>query len=407
MEKSNYSMMNNLKADLRNIGLEPQLLPMVDHIASQRINMCTTGLTQAMVPDGREMPCVASGMEREYMKYTFNATRFEQNSIVLACIPMYRNINGINYCPKYVLVYYGEDDGQVHSMWIQKYTQGTNGFGYDLNINKNYLVPNMFIPKGTCISHANTVDGSKYCLGSNLNICYGTFKEVVEDAFAISETAAKKLTTTGYTTIIVPVGKNMIPLNIYGDINNYKFLPELGEKVREDGIICAFRYVDDMSFIADMTNSSLMVPQHGHDNIYYAQNPGSVLVDIRVDKNPNRKIKTPEYIFQQTQKYEDEMFAFMHRIIKVYEEECVEKARTASKEFTVLVKNAAEYLHTKPRMKVFGRIRKSVPKLSRKSELINFMEITMTFRYKIPVSLASKITGRSGDKGVVSAINCV
>lgn len=403
-EYAEYPLMNNLKADIRNIGMEPQLIPLVDHIASQRINMFTTAITQAMIPDGREMPSVASGKERDFMNYTFNSGRFTQNAVTLAVIPIYRvgvGSDPIPYCPAYVLVYLGEEDNLVHSMYVSTYVQGTNGFGYDQELD---IAPGVFVPKGSCVAHAKTVVGSRYCLGVNLNVCYGTFKETVEDAFAISRSAAKKLTTTGYKTLVINVQKNMIPVNLYGDIGHFKFLPELGEKVREDGVVCAFRQVDDLSYISDMTAEALSGAFYLHDDVYYAQHPDATLVDIRVVRNPSNKVKTPSYVFAQTEKYERETIDFHRRIIQVYEQECLKKSRGIGKEFNVLVTKAAETLGTIPKQRAFGKVRRSPSKYTRKNDVIGFMELILTLRYKMPISLASKITGRSGDKGVISAI---
>lgn len=403
-EYAEYPLMNNLKADIRNIGMEPQLIPLVDHIASQRINMFTTAITQAMIPDGREMPSVASGKERDFMNYTFNSGRFTQNAVTLAVIPIYRvgvGSDPIPYCPAYVLVYLGEEDNLVHSMYVSTYVQGTNGFGYDQEID---IAPGVFVPKGSCVTHAKTVVGSRYCLGVNLNVCYGTFKETVEDAFAISTSAAKKLTTTGYKTLTINIQKNMIPVNLYGDIGHFKFLPELGEKVREDGVVCAFRQVDDLSYISDMTPEALSGALYLHDDVYYAQHPNATLVDVRVVRNPSNKVKTPSYVFAQVEKYERETTDFHRRIIQVYEQECLKKSRGIGKEFNVLVTKAAETLGTIPKQRVFGKVRRSPSKYTRKSDVIGFMELILTLRYKMPISLASKITGRSGDKGVISAI---
>ena len=402
-----YPLMRNLKADLRNMGLEPMLVPLADHTSSQRLNMYTTGITQAIIPDGREMPLVFSGKEYNFMQYTFNATRLEQNAVTVATIPLYRTNTGsdpIKYCPMYVMVYYGEQDEQMHSMYVYSYTQGTNGFGYDLEIDKKYFAPGTFIPKDTCISHSKAVIDNRYCLGTNLNICYGTFKETVEDAFAISESAAKKLEATGYTTLLIRVPKNAVPLNLYGDLSTYKFLPELGDDIREDGIVCGFRRVDETTYITDMTDLALLKPQHEHDTLYYLPKPHARLINIRIDKNVNKKVKTPDYMFAQSFKYENEQIEYYKRILSVYENECVKKGIKPSLEFISLVDNAAKYLGTVPGMKVFGRTRKSPSKLSRKNEPIGFIDYTLTFRYKIPVSLGSKATGRSGDKGVVSKI---
>src|SRR5574344_1815707 len=198
-----YPMTRNLKINPKLLGTEPLLVPMADHVSSQRLNMLSNNLPQTLVTDGAEYPTVATGYEIEFGKYRFDGTKFEQDSIILATIPRYRTGVGaapIQYCPSYTIIYLGLTDNKVHCMYVNKYTQGSNGFGYDLNINKNLMQPQTKVYKDQSVSHSNNVNGVEYNLGVNANVCYMTAKETVEDAICVSKSLADKLITTGFRT---------------------------------------------------------------------------------------------------------------------------------------------------------------------------------------------------------------
>ena len=106
--------------------------------------------------------------------------------------------------------------------------------------------------KNDDIVHAPTHSGSIYKLfGCNLNVAYMAIPQVTEDGIAISESAAKKLETEGYSTISIDIGPGQIPLNLYGDETNYKFMPDIGNTVHEDGVVCALRTPTADSIVHD------------------------------------------------------------------------------------------------------------------------------------------------------------
>lgn len=403
--RPDFLMSRNLRIAPQFWGLELPWMPGGHQVSSQRINMYTTSLPQALITCGVEVPQVLSGSEREFMKYTFNQTRLEQNGVTIACIPKFRinvGMNQIKYCPQYLLIYLGDDDDQVHCMWVSKYTLGTNGFGWENTIKQDLLSPGTFIPAKTCVATSNAVQGSKYCLGVNANVCYATFPETVEDAICVSESYAKKQIAKGFRTLIVDVHKNMVPLNRYGDDLHYKFMPDIGERIGDDGIVCGFRKVDPLTYFADLAPQSLMKYQPLNDELYFSE-PGAQIIDIDVVENPSKKVTTPSYIFQQIDKYKNEAYAFYERVIQVYQQECVAKNRRLSPEFSTFVKYAASYLMTAKR-RVLGQSRKSLVKFKKKDTPIAFIQLKITLKYDIVPSLGSKLTCRSANKGVISKI---
>ena len=392
-----YPMLNSLNADPRYLGCAASLVPMIQFTSSQRLNMASTNLIQALPIKGCEMPNVASGYERQFLDYTFNPTRMPQSGTSLYVIPKYRanaGSNPIKSTPSYTLIYLGEEDNKIHCIEVPTYMKGVDGFGYPTEINPRMLRPGIGLTKDDTIVHSHSVDGSKYMLGTNANVCYITMKETVEDAFCISDRFADKLESTGIKTVIVDIDKNDVPLNLYGDVDNYKFCPDIGEYVKEDGLIIALRSVNDNSIISDMNETALTIPQYQHDNTIYAAAPNAVIIDIDVWVNENRKVKTPEYIFNQCHKYVEGNKQYYKRIIDIYNSECVEKKYEPSVEFGTLVERAVMHLSAYNRGMTFGGMsKKTPPKFSRKNEPISFIQMAITYMFKYKVSDGYKITG--------------
>lgn len=400
-----YPMIRNLNADPRLLGSETQLVPFCQFISSQRLGMFSSNSNQCMITDGCEMPHISSGMEREFKEYTFNHGVFEMDAQIIDAIPKYRTGIGsqpIKASPTFTLIYLGEDN-LIHCMEVPTYVKGTDGFGYDMHINYRYLNSGVLVPKGTRICHSNAIQGSKYCLGLNANICFMTDSRTVEDAFCISKSLAKRLESTAIRTLQLQIDKNMIPLNLYGSVDEYKFMPDIHESVREDGIVCAFRRVNDVTIMTDMADKVLMEPQHGHDDVYYADSPDSTIIDIDVFRNNSNKIKTPAHIFEQISKYEQSTINFYTRIIDVYNKKCLQEHYDLAPEFNTLVTRAASILDAY-RKRVFNLTRKTPPKFARKGDIIEFVDLVITYRYKNKVTEGNKITGREGGKGVISSI---
>lgn len=401
-----YPMARNLKIRPECLGLELPSVPFADKTSAQRMNMFTTTAPQALIVNGAEFPQVASGYEREYMKYTFNATRFDQDGIVLRAIPKFRTGVGpeaIHLCPEYLLIWYGMEDGRVHCCHVSTYTKGTNGFGWENIIDRHKMAPGSKVFKDECISHSKAVQGAQYCPGLNANMIYMTLPGTVEDAVIASKSFTKRAIATGYRELIIDIDKDMIPINLYGDRYNYKFIPDIGEKVGEGGMLCALRKVDEMTYYSDFTEQALMEVQPLHDDVYYNIEPGASVVDITVIRNPNKKILTPARIFQQLEKYEAEFYNFHEAVIKAYEEECVAKGRLPAHEFNTAVIQSGRILTT-VKKKVLGASRKTLAKFKRKDLPISHIQLIVTVKYDIKPNRGSKITGYWGNKGTISQI---
>ena len=397
--RPDYPLARNLKIPPECMGLELPSMAFGDKTSAQRMNMYTTTAPQALIIKGAEFPQVSTGYEREYLKYTFNTTRFDQPGTVLRAIPKFRTgvgADAINHCPEYLVLWYGHEDKKVHCSRVSTYTKGTNGFGWENIIDRFKMSPGSYLEKDECISHSRAVQDSLYCQGLNLNTCYITLPGTVEDAFIISESAAKRFAATGYREVVIDIDKNMVPINLYGDQYNYKFMPDIGEKVGKGGIICALRKVDADTYYSDFTEEALSKGQPLHDDIYYNTEVGATVVDITVIRNPNKRLLTPGKVFAQLEKYENEHYNFHEAVIKAYEEECVDKGRLPSHEFNTAVIYSGRILST-IKKKVLGVSRRTTAKFKRKDLPISHIQLVVTVKYDIKPSLGYKLSGAYGN----------
>jgi len=399
-------LLDNTNMDIRFIGLEALLAPFQQFTSSQRAAMFASHTVQALPLHEAEHPKIFTGYESIFGKYDFNPTKRNQDIYILDVVPKYpinRGIHPIKENPSYTVIYRGLNDSKVNYFILEKYGKGTDGYGYVQKwINTNLLTKGNYINKDVkFIKSPCNIEENMYGMGVNANVAFMTLPEVNNDAFLISESLAKKMTTTSVNTIDLKINPNQIPLNLYGDISEYKFLPDIGERVRNDGILCGFRTPTDSTFISDMMESELSVPHPCHDNLYYCPS-GSIIADIDFYVNYKKKIKTNKELFTQVDKYRIANINYWQRVLSIYEE-CKNKKYELSPAFNTLVTRCMAMLISN------GVQIKELPKrtsmdLIKKKDPIEFIYIKLTYVYDRKVNLAFKLTSRDGAKGVISDI---
>jgi hypothetical protein len=294
METTDYPYMSNTKASIKLLGHPSYLSPFAQFTSASRANMFASHCSQVMTLDNPEFTKIFTGGEYNLLQHTINGSRREHDCEILKIIPKYQPSflqKGIDDCPViYVLVLNILPNGEreLDYFTIDRYMMGTNGFGYvPIEQNKHRIVPGEILDKDTPITHSPHVSGNQYRLGTNLNVILGSFPEVVEDAFIISESAAKKLQTTEVSQVVIDCRQDRRPMNINGDEYEDKFLPDIGSYVRDDGALCAFRPVHWATCIADTEPESLREPLPLQDDVIYVE-PHSKIVDITFNVNRNK-----------------------------------------------------------------------------------------------------------------------
>lgn len=396
--------LNDTKAPAELVGLTPLLNAFADRNSSPRLTMATNHVTQSLTLDGCEHNKIFSGWESVIGEYEYNPTERKQDIQVIARIPRFITNTGafpLKECPFETIIYRGADDNQINYFDISKYTMRSEGYGYmNKLMHTEFLTEGTYIPKEMKFSTSPAHDGNRYMMGTNLNTAYMSLNGVTEDAFIITESAAKKLASDGFGKMEIMIAPNQIPVNLYGDENEYKFLPDVGEHARADGILCALRTPTTDSFIFDTDQNNLRKVQYTHDEIIYVPKGAEIMdIDIRVNRKVKNKTKNKNKglseFFNQVQKYRDQINAYCMRVWDTYQQ-LKAHGETLAPAFKTLVVRCAQNLLA-DNIRVPNYNRKADVTLVRKKETIEFIYIKVTYRFKHKVNKGYKLAGLCGN----------
>lgn len=149
---------------------------------------------------------------------------------------------------------------------------------------------------------------------------------IIEDGLVISESCRDKLKTKGYGAKVVEWGSDCYPLNLYGDDNDYKVFPDIGERVRRDGVIFAMREYDPVLAVCNMTNEALQTINHTFDKITYVSLSSvdveemPIIEDVSIWHTHNSDLwKTPPGMEKQVRRYWEASKIYNTSIDEVYQ----------------------------------------------------------------------------------------
>lgn len=408
-----YPYLSNTLADHRLLGIVPLYNPFVALISSQRSKMMSSHFSQAQLVRDVELPRCFTGYEKQLGRYRFNQTRRENDVQILAVIPKYKTYDGadpIRFNPKRTVLYRTVGTNMLGYFDLDVFTMRTDGYGYQnvlseiaqsLNGNSGLLPKDVVLQSTPAES-----DGIEKLFGTNLRVAYMGLPQVTEDAFIISESAAKKLQPDSYKKTSFNIRLDQIPLNLYGDEDHYRFMPDLGETVREnDGILCALRRPDANSIVHDLTPISLCKPQFHHDDVYRIP-IGSRIVDIDIYINrrarPRMEQSQYEIMFEQAEKYRHALDEYWENILNVFRQQH-DNVHLENPLRTLIVRAINSLLLENIRVREVASSKRPLMPAKHK-EAIEFIRVEVTYQPPVIVRNGFKLTGRFGNKGVIAKI---
>ena len=392
------------------------LNPFFHNVSPARQVMFTGNLAQANVLDGRTRKRIQSGLEREISKATFKHS-FDRDSVVLAVIPRFNSLmHGENFAinPMDLVVFEDYETRQLDVIELTRFHVMHQHYGFRFDIDEDVysqLTPKARIPAGTVIarSPAVTPDGD-YMYGLEAVTCPITDAGVTEDGLIISESFAKRLRTTGYETRTVTCGRNHYLINAYGNADTYKPLPDIGEKIHSNGLICAARPYHPLYDSIYMSRKKLFKPVYGLDTCTYGI-PDATVVDIKVLHN--RRLanpRVPAAMSEQLRKYYEADKRFYIELIRTclqrHGRQLAESSNLSPRLWGMLYDGIAlcgEDL-VEEGLWPADDIQALRTRLQYRGELLDEYRIDITFEYKTPISEGPKATDLHGGKGVVAAV---
>jgi len=292
---------NKITRELMGLSALNQFSP---HNSSSRGVMFLSQLSQYLSLVKPETRILLSGLEEEMLGGSMNI-ELPENSRILNIIPYTVDEKILNV----YIVYHDMNNNVIDLLIVKTYGKNDRIFGYRhewTDALKNMNEDDVYKKKIKLTKTNSETEDGVHGFGVNANIAWITDPKISDDAIVISESLSKRLSYRWYETKVFEFGRNYVPTNIYGDRNNYKIIPDVGERVGDDGVIANLRKVDDLTYPALFSKKALSNIDPTFDHCYYSRGSNGVVVDIDVLYSPNNS-KTMGYsnTYDQVKKYSD------------------------------------------------------------------------------------------------------
>jgi hypothetical protein len=252
--------------------------------------------------DNPEPRMILTGLEKEMCEANMHKI-IPGNSKVLYVLPY-----ETNEIIDVIIIYYNYDTNTIDSIHIPRYELNDKQFGFEHRWTDELLniEPNMSFSKTTKLTRTNTDVNDIHSFGLNANIVWTSTSEVAEDPCVVSDEFCKRASFKMYGKYIVNIDKDNIPLNLYGDDDNYKIMPDIGEPIRDDGILIATRKITEDNYLCSFSKNDLKVVDPDFDKVIYTRHTNPIVKDIQVIYTPpKRNAKGWKHTFTQVERYHE------------------------------------------------------------------------------------------------------
>ncbi len=370
--------------------------------SSARAVMFASHFSQRLVTDKSDPKVIQTGVEYEMAKYTF-CVKMPADGTIIKIIDRYprtADIDSIPFNPEKLVIYEDATTKEIGSFTMPYHLSYHQYFGFKLIYTENAerLTPGQFIPKDTVFAHSSSIgDNGVYKYGRSMNVAMMSHPAGAEDGVMISESGLEKLRFSVFETRVVEFGPGNFPLNLYGNVHNYKIFPDIGETIRPDGILMMLRKTNVNNSPVDIGIYDVMEPDFMFDTAYYVRGPGGVIVDIKVYKDDTAQNCLPDNMVAGFQKYVKGLRNYYSEIVKT-ELEIIKqrKAKYGSDKISIApplhrliveglaVLNRVSHKHSQ-KLKI----------LYRKAPLSEY-RVVFTIEYKLKPTIGFKITDSHG-----------
>lgn len=384
-----YSLIDSLNSmdekytgDLSLLGISALTVPA--HVNSMRTTMLTSHIRQYLTPLNPEFPFLFMNSENVVGEYSGGYKKAKHDMKVIKKIVKYGDIleNPISY-----LLFVFDEEKQKFDVIKRKEVEDlTENFGYQYN-NKvlDTFDEGDVIDKGTILYKSSSYDEDmNFSYGKNVCTMFTLDPYTAEDAATVSESLANEFLTIEPDTISINLNDNDYLLNMYGNKKHYKTIPDIGETFV--GFLAAYRRFFKNQILFDFSDKSLM-EIHDGDQVIYAQGKHQVL-DIDIFYNSEELVESP---------FMDQINGYIRSQEKYYQEikEVCEDIMNSGYEYT----NDVEYMY-----------KRSIEMLDKKKRwkegdsAFSNIVINVLVKKVVPLSEGQKITGRYGNKSVISKV---
>ena len=399
---------------------EELLVPRMENSNSQRINMFTSHLPQAVTLKNPEFPKVFTGFENQVGKYStgYKSAKAEFKIIEKIWKNKFNYDLIIQYTKtkKYDIIHY------------RCYSRITETYGSEIKECSGLKGKEQGdIVKADELLYATpsySEDGS-FAYGVNLKAAYIPWYGLTyEDPIVISEKAAEKLTSYKVDQVYVSINGNNVLLNLYGNSQVNQALPQIGEHTYGN-ILCASREKNSRTVMYDFEFEKMNHIQYSDSIVFCA---GGQVVDIDVfsnksveelRKNKNSYMQQVADLLEEQDEYYQKLKVALEKIIPIATEEQLLSVMSENEKIAYK-QEKQKYSFDRPLpvelnsnsyTEELGYTWKKVheylnPKIKWRHDGTSFnsVKVKFTILKENPLTPGCKLTGRYGNKGVVSLI---
>ena len=363
------------------------LLTNPGYISSSRNVMFTSHLRQYVNLVKPEFPKVFTNYENVVGKNSTGYFKAKSELEVIDKIPRFENGKDDNHL--YLLFVYDKKNNRYDIITKKIVEDLTEKFGYEyINTGMDSKDVGDTIEKDEVLYTTTSYDEDmNYCYGKNVKIMYTIENHTIEDAIVCSESFAKSMVSKEVETVKVSLNDNDILCNIYGDNETYKCFPDIGEYVK-DKVVCAKRRIHNNQVLYDLKKSNLRKINFMNDVLFY--NDGR-LVDIIIYSNKELD-EIDDNIFNAQIKYYLKMQTYFYERVLERCEQIIHSGAKYSSDIAFYYKKAKDILDPDTKWK------------EENNSVFSNMVIEFLIERNSGLTIGQKITGRQGNKGVISKI---
>ena len=292
----------------------------------------------------------------------------------------------------YTIVFYNKEkdlydmiEKQIAENLIEKFGYLYNNDFMD-NLKVGDVITDQIIYKSTSYD-----ENMNYRYGKNAKVYYSTSTDTIEDAIKIRKGWADSVESVEIDVVSASVNQNHVPLNMYGDSENYKVCPDFGEPIK-DSLVFALRTINYDHVLSDFQNDALRRICNTDTDYYISDSKVSYVYDIDIYYNNPEPFPDTAF-FKQLHGYYEEICEYARRM---NEWATFIKDDSGSRYTDNVTFFKSKYQHfNDPEWKWCGK-EKNKP----------FGNMIIDFKVKSILGLVpgSKLAGRYGDKGVIAKV---
>lgn len=363
-----------------------ELLTIPQYISSARSIMFTSHLKQMLTLNYPEFPRMCTNYENIFGKYSSSIHKAKEDSEVVKIIDKFPKVPG----HRYVIFFYNKKKNYYDCVIKEGPEELTEKFGYGFNTDVlDNLKVGDAVAKGETLYKSKSYDeDDNYCFGVNARTLYLIDNETIEDAVVVSESFAKRMESKEVETVKIGINDNDLLDNLYGDDKySYKGFPDIGEKV-VNKLICSKRQINNDQTLFDLKKSNLRESNPVNDKEYYSS---GTVIDINIYSNKTIE-EIPDiacngeilYYLKNQQRYYTELKDYCDMIVNSGAKYCAD--------ISFLLGRAEHILDPNYRWKD-------------DDNAFSYMIMEITVERDVPARIGYKLTGRYGNKGVISKIH--